>query len=135
MRQNSKVIASSRDARVGVCCGWAIRGSFRRGVGWPLSTPKPRNRHLGARRGRSLPRCPRRGWLWLWFGGVAPRLAPYLSRDLLGLRPRHRGGQGFMLRPPRGCGVLYLLSFCSSAPYLVAWMTWPILRASSVPYG
>src|SRR4051812_38294901 len=35
MRQNRTVIASSREARVGLCCGWAIRGSFRRGFGWP----------------------------------------------------------------------------------------------------
>src|SRR5829696_7415234 len=35
MRQNKTVIAPSREVRVGVCCGWAIRGTFRRGVGWP----------------------------------------------------------------------------------------------------
>src|SRR5687767_3618678 len=28
-------MASSREARVGVCCAWAIRGSFRWGIGWP----------------------------------------------------------------------------------------------------
>src|ERR671920_2408738 len=33
--QNRIVIASSREARVGVCCAWAIRGTFRWGFGWP----------------------------------------------------------------------------------------------------
>src|SRR4051812_37150551 len=49
MRQNRTVIASSREARVGVCCGWVIRGSFRRGVGWPpfYLILNPRNTHLG----------------------------------------------------------------------------------------
>src|SRR5215203_6754979 len=35
MRQNKTVIAPSREVRAGVCCGRAIRGTFRRGVGWP----------------------------------------------------------------------------------------------------
>src|SRR5829696_2123465 len=35
MRQNSTVTASSEQAARGVVFGWAIRGSFRRGFGWP----------------------------------------------------------------------------------------------------
>src|SRR5215211_1008714 len=37
-------------------------------------------------------------------------LAPWLRDLLLGLRPYGREGRGFMPRPPRGCGVLYLLT-------------------------
>jgi hypothetical protein len=43
----------TREARVGVCCPWAIRGSFRRGFGWPRFTTKPRNTHLGRSLGKS----------------------------------------------------------------------------------
>src|SRR4051794_19880372 len=52
MRQNRTVIASSREARVGVCCGWVIRGSFRQGVGWPpfYLILNPRNTHLVVQR-------------------------------------------------------------------------------------
>src|SRR5829696_9021951 len=35
MRQNSTVTASSEQAARGVVFGWPIRGSFRRGFGWP----------------------------------------------------------------------------------------------------
>src|SRR5215203_4340599 len=35
MRQKSTVIASSRRGSEWVCWVWAIRGSFRRGFGWP----------------------------------------------------------------------------------------------------
>src|SRR5215210_4953204 len=47
------------------------------------------------------------GWSW-WsrtFG-----LAPCLGETFWGFRPHGREGRSYMLRPPRGCGVLYLLS-------------------------
>src|SRR5215208_1307504 len=49
-RQNRMVIASSRDARVGVCCPWAIRVvPFAGDSEGPRFTAKPRNTHLEER--------------------------------------------------------------------------------------
>lgn len=77
MRQNITVSASSREAMVGVCRGWVIRGSFRRGVGWPLSISlNPRNTHLVGCQVVFDPRSQSFGYLLLACSGAVGEELP-----------------------------------------------------------